>query len=151
MKKQMFILLICVLSLALPVAAQKGNNGTWEWKGKPDKNKGQDTVWIDIKQTGNKVKGGITISYYNPNEEDDSDSPITPFIGTVNGNVITIEFDAADTSPIDGNPMPKYVWRKGGAPNTATLKLVNGKLEFTQTKGSIGEEYPRKFILSRNK
>jgi hypothetical protein len=149
MKKQIFILMFCLLCLALPVAAQKGINGTWEWKGKPDKNKWQNVLWLDIKQTGNKVKGGITISALSPDEEDGSDSPITPFIGTVNGDIITIEFNAENTSPIDGSPMPKYVRRKGGAPNTATLRLVSGKLEFTQTKGSIGNGYPRKFSLSR--
>jgi hypothetical protein len=146
----MFGILFLVL-FAIPAAAQKSFNGTWSWEGKPDKKNWRDTVWIDIKQTGNKVKGGITISAYNPDEEDGSDSPITPFIGTVSGNVITLEFDANDTSPIDGSPMPKYVRRKGGAPNLATLKLVGGKLEFTQTKGSIGKSYPRTIVLKKNK
>jgi hypothetical protein len=154
MKNRFLILtlgIFCLTLFALPAAAQKGLNGTWSWEGKPDRKKWRDTVWIDIKQTGNTVKGGISISAYNPDEEDGSDSPITPFIGTVNGNIITIEFDANDTSPIDGSPMPKYVRRRGGAPNTATLKLVGGKLEFTQTKGSIGKSYPRTFVLTKNR
>lgn len=151
MKKQIFILMFCLLFFALPAAAQKGINGTWEWKGKPDENKWQNIVWIDIKQTGTNVKGGITITAYNPDEEDGSDSPITPFVGTIKGDVITIEFDAEDTSPIDGSPMPKYVRRKGGAPNLATIKIIGGKLEFTQTKGTIGGGYPRKFTLTKNK
>ena len=133
------------------VAPQGRLNGTWSWEGKPDKKKLRDTVWIDIEQTGNTVKGGISISAYSPDEEDGSDSPITPFIGTVNGGVITIEFDAQDTSPINGDPLPKYVRRRGGAPNTATLKIVGGKLEFTQTKGTIGKGYPQTFVLTRNK
>jgi len=149
MKRQIFILMFCLLCLALPAAAQKGVNGTWEWKGTPDKNRSQNVVWLDIKQTGSKVKGGITIWAVNPDEgEEGADSPLTPFIGTVVGKVITIEFDAEDVSPLDGTPV-KYVRRKGGAPNTATLRLVGGKLEFTQTKGSMGEGYPRKFTLSR--
>jgi hypothetical protein len=151
MNKLIFISLILLVCLVAPVAAQKGVSGTWEWKGKPDKNKAQNTFWLDIKQTGNNVKGGISISFYDPNEEDGSDAPVVPFIGTVKGDVITIEFDAEDTSPLDGSPLPKYVRRKGGAPNMATLKLIKGKLEFTQTKGSIGEGYPRGFSLSRNK
>lgn len=34
---------------------------------------------------------------------------------------------------------------------TATLRLVGGKIEYTQTKDSIGKEYPRKFTLRHNK
>ncbi|HZH34832.1 MAG TPA: hypothetical protein VEX64_08330 [Pyrinomonadaceae bacterium] len=154
MKRRILIFtlaIFCLSLLAMPAAAQKGLNGTWGWESKPNKKKWRDTVWVDIKQTGNTVKGGITISGYSPDEEDGSDAPITPFIGTVKGNVITIEFDANDTSPINGEPMPKYVRRKGGAPNTATLKLVGGKLEFTQTKGSIGKGYPSSFVLTKNR
>jgi hypothetical protein len=137
--------------MVLTVGAQSRLSGTWSWEGKPDQNKAQNTVWMDIKQTGNRVKGVLSISFYDPNGEDGSDAPIVPFIGTVKGDVIAIEFDADDTSPLDGSPYPKYVRRKGGAPNTATLRLVGGKLEFTQTKGSIGEGYPRTFSLNRNK
>ena len=151
MKKQFFILLICLMCLALPVAAQKNVSGTWSWESKPDKKKVQNMFWIDIKQNGSKVKGGISVFFYDTNGEDGSDSPITPFIGTVTGNVVNIEFDAEDTSALDGSPLPKYVRRKNGAPNTATVKLLNGKLEFTQTKGSIGKEYPRKFMLTKSK
>ena len=153
MKRKFFLLtfgLFCITFLAIPVSAQKGLKGTWTWEGKPDKKKWRDVVWLDIKQTGNNVKGGISISAYSTEEEDGSDSPVTPFIGTVKGNVITIEFDADDTSPIDGSPLPKYVRRKGGAPHTATLKLIGRKLEFTQTKGSIGKSYPRSFVMTKN-
>ena len=151
MSKRIFVLLICALALAAPVMAQRSVSGTWSWEGKPDKNKAQNTVWMDIKQTANRVKGVLSISFYDPNGEDGSDAPIVPFIGTIKGDVITIEFDADDTSPLDGSPYPKYVRRRGGAPNTATLRLVGGKMEFTQTKGSIGQDYPRAFSLSRNK
>lgn len=154
MKNKILILTLaffCLMLFAFPVLGQKGLNGTWSWEGKPDRKKWRDTVWIDIKQTGNTVKGGISISAYNPDEEDGSDSPVTPFIGTVKGNVISIEFDAKDDHPLNGEPLPKYVRRKSGAPNTATLKLVGGKLEFTQTKGSIGKSYPRTFILTKNR
>ncbi len=151
MKKRIAVLPILVLALVLPVSAQKGVGGMWNWEGKPDKNKAQNTVWMDIKQVGNKVRGVLSVSFYDPNEEDGSDAPIVPFSGTVNGEVITIEFDAEDISPLDGSAYPKYVRRKGGAPNTATLRLNGGKLEFTQTKGSIGTGYPRKFVMSRAK
>jgi hypothetical protein len=151
MKRRVFVLLICVLAFALPVMAQKSVGGNWGWEGKPDKNKAYNTVWLDLKQTGNQVKGVISISFYDPNAEDGSDAPIVPFIGTVSGDVVAIEFDADDTSPLDGSPYPRYVRHKGGAPNLATLRLVGGNLEWTQTKGSIGEGYPRKFFLSRNR
>ena len=151
MMKRIFILLISILCLALSVSAQKSVSGNWSWERKPDKEKVQYMFSLDIKQTGNKVEGGISVYFDDPNGEDGSDSPVTPFIGTVGGDAITIEFDAEDTSPFDGSPLPKYVRRKGGAPNTATLRLVGGKLEYTQTKGSIGKEYPRKFTLNRNK
>jgi hypothetical protein len=151
MKKQLFTILACLLASALPVAAQKGAAGNWSWEGTPDKNKVQNTVWLDLKQTGNRVKGAISIAFYDPNGEDGSDAPVVAFIGTVTGDVIAIEFDADDTSALDGGPLPTYTRHKGGPPNTATLKLVNGKLEFTQTKGSIGEGYPHKFILTRGK
>jgi len=151
MKKRLFTLLFCFFVFVFPAAAQKSLNGTWEWKGRPGKNKTQDVVWLDIKQTGNKVRGGITITIYNPDEEDGSDAPVTPFVGTVQGDLVTIEFDAADTYPLDGSPLPKYVRRRTGAPNTATLKLSGGKLELTQTKGSIGRGYPRTFILTRSR
>jgi hypothetical protein len=142
---------VSVLALVSPVAAQRGLSGTWSWEGKPDNNKVQNTVWMDIKQTGNKVKGVLSISFYDPNGEDGSDAPIVPFVGTIKGGVIAIEFDSDDTSPLDGSPYPEYVRRKGGAPNTATLRLVGGKLELTQTKGSIGDGYPRTFSLNRGK
>lgn len=155
MKGKILILafsIFCLTLLAMPAMAQKGLSGGWTWEGKPDKKKWRDVVWLDVKQTGNKVKGGISISAYSTEESDGSDSPVTPFIGTVNGNTVTIEFDAEDTSPVDGSPLPKYVRRKGGAPNTATLKLTGGgKLEFRQTKGSMGKGYPRTFVMTKNK
>jgi hypothetical protein len=149
--KLVFIASLFLLCSASFVSAQRSLSGTWNWESKPDKNKAVYTVWMDMKQIGNKVRGVISISFYDPNEEDGSDAPIVPFIGTLSGGRISIEFDAEDTSPLDGSPYPKYVPHKGGAPNTATLKLVGGQLEFTQTKGTIGAEYPRTFMLSRGK
>src|SRR5436190_3977665 len=151
MRKRISSLIVCVLALVMPVVAQSSVSGTWSWESKPDKNKVQNMVWMDIKQIGNQVKGVIGISFEDPNGEDGSDAPIVPFVGTIKNGVITIEFDAEDTSPLDGSPYPKYVRPKGGAPNTATLRLASGKLEFTQTKGSIGEDYPHTFILGHNK
>jgi len=150
MKKRIFILLICVMCLALPAAAQKGLSGSWTWTSRMDKNKMQTYFSIDIKPKGKTVSGTL---FFNELENGDtqSDGAVTPFAGTINGETLLIEFDPKALDPGYTENL-RYKKPKGKLPAaTATLKLKNGKLEWTQTKGSLGEGMPKTFVLSRSK
>ena len=154
MRKRNLVLvffLASVLCLTLPAAAQKGFGGNWEWHGAMNRQKQQTAVWIDIKQTGNKVRGSIWFNQLVDGDADGSDASAVPFIGTVNGNVMTIEFDSEDVRSIDEENIR---YRKPrGKPDAAVLRLQNGKLEWQQTYGSfnVGLTIPKRMTLRRNR
>ena len=149
-KKRIPILLLCVLAFTVPVIAQKGAGGSWEWKSRPDKNKEQSVFWMDIKQRGNKVSGRYTFAQLVDGENDGSDSSFVPFIGTVSGDTISIEFNPNDIHGIE--EVEKNVrYKRPKSPSLATLKLANGKLVWTLTKGKLDLDVPRQLTLSRLK
>ena len=155
MKRRIFILLVCVLALALPVTAQTraGLNGSWYWEGRPDKGGSRAVIGLSIKQRGNRVSGSYYVSSTGGPDDDTTDAASIPFIGTVSGNVVTIEFDPEDLHTIDETNF-RYRRPKGKAPSTATLTLKNGKLEVTQTSGGLADKsmnVPRQFTMRPSK
>jgi hypothetical protein len=151
MRKQNLILIgtfFFALCLSIPAAAQKGLSGTWEWKSRPNKNKEQVYFSIDIKQKAGTVSGRYWFNLITDGEGDDAS--FVPFIGTVKGNLITIEFDPADIRGIDDE---NTRYKKNRSPAAATLLMRDGKLEWTVTKGKVyaGDlNIPRQMILSRS-
>ena len=150
MKKRIPILLVCIMAFTVPIFTQKGAGGSWEWKSRPDKNKEQSVFWVDIKQRGNKVSGRYTFAQLVDGENDGADSSFVPFIGTVNGDTISIEFNPNDIHGIE-EVEANVRYKRPKSPSMATLKLANGKLVWTLTKGKIDLDVPRQLTLSRLK
>ena len=105
---------------------------------------------MDIKQRGNKVSGRYTFAVLVDGENDGADSSFVPFIGTVSGDTILIEFNPNDIHGIE-EVEANVRYKRPKSPSTATLKLANGKLVWTLTKGKIDLEVPRQLTLSRLK
>ena len=152
MRKQNSIFItafLCVLWLSIPAAAQKGLSGTWEWTSRPNKNKEQVYFSVDIKQKAGTVSGRYWFNLITGGEGDDAS--FVPFVGTIKGNTVTIEFDPEDIRSIDDE---NTRYKKPRTPATATLRMRNGKLEWLVTKGKVyaGDlNVPRQMILSRTK
>jgi hypothetical protein len=146
-------LVLCLSSFSSPVAAQAktGLSGNWEWTSRPDKEHHQTAFFLDLKQRGNKVSGTLGFALLVDGENDGSGSSQIPYIGTVTGDVVTIEFDPDNVVAEDATNV-RYKRPKGKAPSTATLRLKNGKLEWTQVKGKMGDspgEIPRQLTMRR--
>jgi hypothetical protein len=158
MSKQICILLFCaavvvMAAAAVPVAAQRGVNGNWQWMSRPNKNKEQTVVWVDIKQKGTRVSGQYSFAQLVDGENDGADSSFVPFAGTIKGDTIQIEFDPNDIHGIEEADQ-NVRYKKSRSPATATLKLRNGKLEWALTKGKVDAGdlgVPRQLTLSRVK
>lgn len=140
------------LCLAAPAPAQtvRGLSGTWEWKGRPDANRLQSVFTVNIRQRGNKVSGQFFVSVFNAEaDEVESEAVVTPFAGTVSGDLVTIEFDPrAEYGLGEGNPV--YRRPKGRAPSLATLRLKAGSLEWSLTRGDkLAEDIPRQLTMRR--
>ena len=151
MRKRNLILTVCLLVLcsAIPVLAQKGLSGGWEWTSRPNKNKEQVYFSVDIKQKGSAVTGRYWFNLLTNGEGDDAS--FVPFVGTIKGDTVTIEFDPSDIHGIDEENVR---YKKPKSPATATLRLVNGKLEWTLVKGKVeaGDlSVPKQMTLTRAK
>lgn len=151
-----FLLLVVLsLSFSSSVAAQTkgGINGSWYWEGHPDKSGSRAVVGFTFTQRGNRVSGTYYVSSTGGPEDDTTDAASIPFIGTISGNVIKIEYDPEDLHTIDEK---NYHYRrpKGKLPSTATLTLKNGRLELTQTRGELADKsmnVPRQFTMRPSK
>lgn len=146
-------LLVLASNFSTPVAAQTktGLGGNWEWTSPPDKKHEQTAFFLSLKQRGNRVSGTIGFALLVDGENDGSGSSQTPFIGTVKGDTLTIEFDPNDVSGDDAENL-RYKRPKGREPSVATLRLKNGKLEWTLVKGKLGDspgEIPRQLTMRR--
>ena len=147
---------VAALGLSLfsvAASAQSGNafNGNWEWKSKPNKQKEQAAFWVTIKQKGNKVTGDYAFAGLVDGENDGADSSSVLFVGTVKGNVLTIEFDATDIHGID-EEHPRY--KRPRVPAVATLQIKNGKLQWSLTKGKMDTgdlPVPQQLTLTRSR
>ncbi|MDQ6786011.1 MAG: hypothetical protein M3033_04225 [Acidobacteriota bacterium] len=151
MQKQnlIFIVGLFIVCLAIPTFAQKSFGGNWEWKSRANKDKEQDVYWVDIKQKGNKVSGQYSFAMLVDGENDGSDSSFVPFVGTIKGNTLIIEFDPND---IHGITEEHVRYKKPKSPATAVLKLENGKLVWALTKGKVDAgdlSIPRQMTLKR--
>lgn len=153
MKRRIFVLLICLAFSALAANAQTGVGGNWEWKSRANKNKEQTVFWVDIERKGNRVSGRYSFAGLVDGENDGADSSFVPFVGTIKGDTVSIEFDPNDIHGIE-EVENKVRYKKPKSPSTATLQLKNGKLEWTLTKGKLDSGdlgVPRKLTLSRLK
>ncbi|HVF58142.1 MAG TPA: hypothetical protein VM934_18480 [Pyrinomonadaceae bacterium] len=147
MKKRFFILLLCTSFMALPATAQRGFGGSWQWMSRANKNKEQVYFSVDIKQAGNKVSGRYWFNLVTDGES--SDASFVPFIGTIKGQTISIEFNPSDIHGIDEENVR---YKKPKSPSTATLTFKNGKLEWKLTKGKLDAgdlNVPQQLTLSR--
>ena len=151
-------LLSCLLMFAWVfssgAAAQANTNikGSWLWKSPPDKSGSRTVVGFGFAQTGNRVSGSYSVSSTG-GPDDGAGAGSIPFIGTINGNTINIEYDPEDVHT-DFETKFRYHRPKGKAPATATLTLQNGKLELRQTSGDLADKsmnVPRQFTMRRDK
>jgi len=126
-------------------------NGSWTWRSRPNKNREQTQFTLDIKQKAGKVSGQMWFGMLVDGENDGSDSSSIPFIGTIRGNRVTIEFDPNDIHSIEDEHVR---YKRPRSPATAYLDLKNGKLAWTESKGAlddIGLGPLRSFVLSRER
>lgn len=157
MRRLNLILMACLFLFgsAFSASAQRSLSGNWEWKSHMNSKKEQTVVWVKVKQRGNKVTGNYAFAQLVGGENDGSDSSFVPFAGTTNGDTVTIEFNPDDIHGIEENEDSVHYKRpRKGAPSIATLRLKNGKLEWTLTKGSLDAgdlSVPRQMTLSRLK
>src|SRR5881392_3331689 len=91
-----FMLLTLFLSSQQTAAQSKAFNGNWEWKSRANAQKEQSVFWVDIKQKGDRVTGQYAFGMLVDGENDGSDSSYVLFVGSVKGDVLTIEFDPND-------------------------------------------------------
>ena len=151
MKKRNIILtaILSIIFLTIPAVAQKSVSGDWEWKGKADAKKRQSYFSIRLDPKNNRVSGTM---YFNEliNGEVESDGGIMPFVGTVKGNTVTIEFDENNYEPSYTKNV-RYKKPKGRLLSTATLQLKNGRLELTVMRGTLINGMPKRFTLNRAK
>jgi hypothetical protein len=137
----------------VPASGQSGNafNGSWEWKSQPNRQKEQSAFWVTIKQKGNRVTGDYAFAGLVDGENDGADSSSVLFVGTVKGNILTIEFDPTDIHGID-EMHPRY--KRPRVPAVATLQIKNGKLQWSLTKGKMDSGdlgVPQQLTLSRSR
>jgi hypothetical protein len=157
-KPSLLVLAGAVLGLfisCLPsgVACQSSRNltGTWVWQSRPNKKHESTLFSLDIKQKGNKVSGQMWFGMLVDGENDGSDSSSIPFIGTISGNRVTIEFDPNDIHSIEDENVR---YKRPRSPAVAYLDWKNGKLQWTESKGvldHLGLGPLRSFVLSRSK
>ena len=149
-------LLIIAWVFSSGAAAQANTNikGSWLWESRPDKSGSRTVVGFGFAQTGNRVSGSYSVSSTGgPDDDDGAGAGSIPFIGTINGNTINIEYDPEDVHT-DFETKFRYHRPKGKAPATATLTLQNGKLELRQTSGDLADKsmnVPRQFTMRRDK
>ena len=138
--------IFCAAGLSMAQASLKGN---WEWRSPMDKEKRQTIFGINVNPKNGKVAGTYFFNDLQDGETE-SDGAVAAYIGTVVGTTITIEFDpqAADPGYTEN---VRYRRPKGRLPSTATLTLKNGKLEWVQTRGILGDDMPKTFTLTRSK
>lgn len=139
--------------VAPATVAGGGFSGNWIWTGPANKKKEQTAFFLHLKQTGSKVSGNYGINVL-VNGEADSDSSLVPLIGTVKGSVLTVEFDPrAEYTLAEENV--RYRRPKDRAPSTAAVRMVNGTLQWTLTRGPNAADksmgIPTGLTLRRNR
>lgn len=152
------LVIAAVAFASLPdVAAQINMKliGSWSWESRPDKTGSRTVVGFGfITQRGSRVSGSYSVTAMGgPDDDDGAEAGSIPFIGTINGNTIDIEYDPEDVHT-DFETNFRYHKPKGKAPSTATITLQKGKLELRQTSGDLADKsmnVPRQFTMHRDK
>jgi hypothetical protein len=132
-----FVFGLLLMGVLLPhgtEAQSKAFNGNWEWKSRANAQKEQSVFWVDIKQKGDRVTGQYAFGMLVDGENDGSDSSYVLFVGSVKGDVLTIEFDPND---IHGIYEEHTRYKRPRKPSTAILQIKNGKLQWQLPKGRI--------------
>jgi hypothetical protein len=141
-----FVLSISLAAVTTTAQASKTFSGSWQWTSRPDSKGMQDYFYLDIRQKGNKVTGNLGFSTLLNGEVED-EAGKTPFIGTIKGDTLIIEFDAGVIDPLDEKNV-RYRRPKNKTPDKATLRLKAGTLNWSQTKKSY-DHLPASFSLRR--
>ena len=139
-----------IVAEKLAAQSTRAFSGSWIWRSRPNKKKESTQFSLDIKQKTNRISGQIWFGMLVDGENDGSDSSSIPFIGTIKGNTAIIEFGPADIHSIEEEDHPRY--KRPKSPGRATLRLINGKLEWMQTTRALDVSLfiPRSFTLRRN-
>src|SRR5436190_10667179 len=145
-----FLMLLAVFLSSQQAAAQsKSFNGNWEWKSRANAQKEQSVFWVDIKQKGDRVTGQYSFAMLVDGENDGSDSSFVLFVGTVKGDTLTVEFDPND---IHGIYEEHARYKRPRSPSTATMKIRDGKLQWTLVKGKADAgdlDFPKQMTLNQ--
>jgi hypothetical protein len=147
-----FVFCLLLMGVLLPHAADaqsKTFNGNWEWKSRANAQKEQSVFWVDVKQKGDRVTGQYAFALLVDGENDGSDSSYVLFVGTVKGDVLTIEFDPND---IHGIYEEHTRYKRPRSPSTATLQVKNGQLQWSLAKGKVDTGdlgFPRQMTLHK--
>jgi len=145
-----FLMLLAVFLSSQQAAAQsKSFNGNWEWKSRANAQKEQSVFWVDIKQKGDRVTGQYSFAMLVDGENDGSDSSYVLFVGTAKGDTLTVEFDPND---IHGIYEEHARYKRPRSPSTATMRVRNGKLQWTLVKGKADAgdlDFPKQMTLNQ--
>jgi hypothetical protein len=145
---------VCVFSSDVAAQINTTLKGSWSWEGRPDKTGSRAEVGFSFTQRGNRISGSYSVSSTGgPDDDDGGGAGSIPFIGTINGDTINIEYDPEDVHT-DFETNFRYHKPKGKAPSTAIITFKNGKLELRQTSGDLADKsmkVPRLFTMHRNK
>jgi len=144
--------LLCALFSFFPadVTSQSNLSGSWVWRSRPNKKHESTLFSLDMKRKASKVSGQMWFGMLVDGENDGSDSSSIPFVGTISGNRVTIEFDPNDVHSIEEENVR---YKRPKSPATAFLDLKNGKLLWTEPKGvldRLGLGSLRSFTLTRS-
>ena len=114
----------CVLSSGVAAQINIKLHGSWSWESRPDKTGSRTVVGFGfITQRGSRVSGSYSVSATGgPEDDDGAGAGSIPFIGTINGDTINIEYDPEDVHT-DFETNFRYHKPKGKAPATATITL----------------------------
>ena len=145
------LLTLLASTSVLPAQSKKASRvgGTWKWVGKRNKQKEHTEFTLNIVQKGSSLTGTYSVDYFIDGEWQGEDGNQTPFRGSMRGAVGVIEFDREATVP-GYTESVKYERPKDRAKiGFAAVKLANGRLHWTHSRGPAIEDVPRKAVLSR--
>src|SRR5437773_10211784 len=112
---------VCAFSSAVSAQIKINFNTSWSWESGPDKAGSRTVVGFGFAQTGDRVSGSYSVSSTGgPDDDDGAGAGSIPFIGTINGNTINIEYDPEDVHT-DFETKFRYHRPKGKVPSTTTL------------------------------
>ena len=88
---------ICVFWSAVSAQIKINFNTSWSWESRPDKSGSRTVVGFSFSQKGNRISGSYSVSSTGgPDDDDGAGAGSIPFIGTINGDTINIEYNPED-------------------------------------------------------